>query len=83
MENEILQQILSKLTSMDNRLDKMETDIKDLKQGQQQLLEDSPLIKRAVLETNNDVKIIKQDLKELDIVTAQNCKDITRLRATK
>ncbi|WP_072890255.1 hypothetical protein [Tepidibacter formicigenes] len=37
MSDELLKQILDKINSIDTRLDNIETDIKDLKQGQQEI----------------------------------------------
>ncbi|GAC41685.1 hypothetical protein [Paenibacillus popilliae] len=49
MSEQLLQQILTELKSTNQRLDRMETDMKDMKAEQQ-------LIKRAVMETNESVK---------------------------
>ena len=60
MENEILQQILSKLTSM-------ESDIKDLKQGQTSL--------------ENEVKDIKQKVSHIEVIIESEVKRDIRIVA--
>jgi peptidoglycan hydrolase CwlO-like protein len=65
---EILKQILNELKAVNLRLDTLETDVKDLKRGQQELITDMKQVKVAVLETHSTVKEINSKQNEQQII---------------
>src|SRR5699024_11032187 len=46
-------------------------------------IKDISFIKHAVIEINDDVKHLRQEFKETDSITTQNCREIMYLKATK
>lgn len=76
-------EILELLKSMNERLGAIETDIKDLKEGQQRIEKKLDITYDQVARTAEDITNIKDDLSTVENVTAKNWQDIIRLKAIK
>ena len=76
-------EILELLQDMNKRLGAIETDIKDLKEGQQRIEKKLDITYDQVARTAEDITNIKDDLSTVENVTAKNWQDIIRLKAIK
>lgn len=76
-------EILELLKSMNERLGAIETDIKDLKEGQQRIEKKLDITYDQVARTAEDITSIKDDLNTVENVTAKNWQDIIKLKAIK
>lgn len=76
-------EILELLKSMNERLGAIETDIKDLKEGQQRIEKKLDITYDQVARTAEDITSIKDDLSTVENVTAKNWQDIIKLKAIK
>lgn len=76
-------EILELLQNMNERLGAIETDIKDLKEGQQRIEKKLDITYDQVARTAEDITSIKDDLSTVENVTAKNWQDIIKLKAIK
>ncbi len=76
-------EILELLQDMNKRLGAIETDIKDLKEGQQRIEKKLDITYDQVARTAEDITSIKDDLSTVENVTAKNWQDIIKLKAIK
>ena len=76
-------EILELLQDMNMRLGAIETDIKDLKEGQQRIEKKLDITYDQVARTAEDITSIKDDLSTVENVTAKNWQDIIKLKAIK
>lgn len=76
-------EILELLQDMNKRLGAIETDIKDLKEGQQRIEKKLDITYDQVARTAENITSIKDDLSTVENVTAKNWQDIIKLKAIK
>lgn len=104
MDNEIMEMMKSLMKEMSNgfekvnkRLDKIETDVKGLKEGQEELKADVKELKEKIdnvynqtadltefkTEVNTKLDVLNDNISNIEIVTANNWADIARLKKAK
>ena len=76
-----------KIEGIDVKIDSMEKDVKELKEGQKNIenliLELDPKNANRHLEISEQIEELKKDLNAVEIVTSKNWNDIAKIKAVK